>query len=207
MAFTDTLRDVGIVGVIRAADAEAAVAVSAALVAGGVRGVEITYSTPGCCRAIAAARERLATAVVGVGTVRTASELRDAHAAGAAFAVSPHLDEELVALAGELGLPYLPGALTPTEVHRAWRLGAAAVKLFPGSAVGPGYVSALRAPLAGVPLVPTGGVSVANMAEWFAAGVVAVGMGGSLTTGSPGEIEEAARAAAGELARIRAGGP
>jgi len=204
--FLAELRALGIVAVIRGASADDAVTISEALLRGGVRGIEITYSTPDCCTAIERlARTRGDEAVIGVGTVRNGAELEDAHNAGARFAVSPHSDIALIEAARARALPMLPGALTPTEVVRAYDAGASAVKLFPGSAVGPAYVKALRGPLPDIPIMPTGGVSVENMAEWFAAGVIAVGMGGNLAKGSPDEIEAAARKAAAEFARISEG--
>jgi 2-dehydro-3-deoxyphosphogluconate aldolase/(4S)-4-hydroxy-2-oxoglutarate aldolase len=118
--------------------------------------------------------------------------------------VSPHTDEALLAAAKERQVPFLPGALTPTEVVRAFRAGAACVKLFPGSAVGPGYLKALRGPLPHIPLMPTGGVDEKNLAEWLAAGAVAVGMGGNLATGGPEQIEAAARRVAARLGEARA---
>jgi 2-dehydro-3-deoxyphosphogluconate aldolase / (4S)-4-hydroxy-2-oxoglutarate aldolase len=98
----------------------------------------------------------------------------------------------------------LPGAITPTEVVAAWDAGAACVKLFPGSLVGPDYLKALRGPLPDIPLMPTGGVSAENLGQWFAAGAVAVGMGGNLAKGSPAEVEAAARATAAALAAVPA---
>ncbi|GDY12778.1 bifunctional 2-keto-4-hydroxyglutarate aldolase/2-keto-3-deoxy-6-phosphogluconate aldolase [Planctomycetota bacterium] len=202
--FLTTLRRIGVVAVIRGASADAAVAMAEALIRGGVLGIEITYSTPDCPSAIARlARSAPATAAIGVGTVRTIAELEAAHAAGATYAVSPHTDPELIARGRQLALPMLPGAITPSEIVAAWKAGATCIKLFPGSLVGPDYVKALRGPLPDIPLMPTGGVSEDNLGEWFAAGVVAVGMGGNLAKGSPAEIETAARRIMAKLATVR----
>jgi 2-dehydro-3-deoxyphosphogluconate aldolase / (4S)-4-hydroxy-2-oxoglutarate aldolase len=203
-AFLERLSITGVVAVIRAADADAAVAMSQALVRGGVLGIEITFSTPGAPDAIARARRELPNALVGAGTVLEPSQLEAAASAGASFLVSPHFDEALVAAARERGVPFLAGALTPTEVVRAWRAGVTCVKLFPGSAVGPSYVKALRGPLPHIPLMPTGGVDEANLGEWLAAGAVAVGMGGALATGSLETIEAAARRVSAALQKARA---
>jgi 2-dehydro-3-deoxyphosphogluconate aldolase / (4S)-4-hydroxy-2-oxoglutarate aldolase len=165
--------------------------------------MEITFSTPGAADAIRRAKSELPSALIGAGTVLEQEELDAACGAGAAFLVSPHLDEALVARATVLGVPFLPGALTPTEVVRAWRSGAACVKLFPGSAVGPNYLKALRGPLPRVPLMPTGGVDEQNLAEWLRAGAVAVGMGGNLASGTPEQIEAAARRVSAALAAAR----
>ena len=195
MTFLTTLSDLKVVAVIRGSSADHAVAMAQALIRGGVFGIEITYSTPDCCaairRVVAAAP---AEACVGVGTVMTIAQLVDAAHAGARYAVSPHFDATIMAEAKRLGLPMLPGAITPTEIVTAWNAGATCIKLFPGSLVGVDYVKALKGPLPHIPLMPTGGVSLENMHEWFAAGVVAVGMGGNLAKGSPAEIEAAARA-------------
>ncbi len=203
-AFLERLRQTGVMAVIRAASADAALDVSRALVRGGVTGIEITFSTPGAASAIERARRELPDALIGAGTVLTLADLEAACAAGAAFLVSPHFDEALVSAARARQVPFLPGALTATEVVRAWSAGAACVKLFPGSAVGPGYVKALRGPLPHIPLMPTGGVDEKNLGEWFAAGVIAVGMGGALATGTVEAIEAAARRVSQALASARA---
>ncbi len=203
-AFLEQLRNTGVVAVIRAASADAAVAMSHALVRGGVTGIEITFSTPGAPDAIARARKELPTALVGAGTVLNDAELNAAIDAGASFLVSPHTDEALLRAAQAKQVPFLAGALTPTEVVRAYAAGATCVKLFPGSAVGPSYLKALRGPLPHIPLMPTGGVDEKNIGEWLAAGAVAVGMGGSLATGTPDQIEAAARRVSAALGAARA---
>ena len=195
MPFLTTLSHLKVVAVIRGSSAEHAVAMAQALIRGGVFGIEITFSTPDCCAAI---RQVVATApaeaCVGVGTVLDRTQLAEALEAGARYAVSPHFDPLLVAEAKRLGLPMLPGAITPSEIVAAWNAGATCIKLFPGSLVGVDYVKALKAPLPHIPLMPTGGVTLDNLHEWFAAGVVAVGMGGNLAKGSLDDIEAAARA-------------
>jgi 2-dehydro-3-deoxyphosphogluconate aldolase/(4S)-4-hydroxy-2-oxoglutarate aldolase len=204
--FLTRLAEVGVVAVIRAASIDAALAVSHALVRGGVLGIEITFSTPGAAEAIARARRELPTALVGAGTVLDQASLRAACDAGASFLVSPHTDETLIAAGRARGVPFLAGALTPTEIVRAWQLGAACVKVFPGSAVGPSYLKAIKAPLPQIALMPTGGVDEKNLGDWLAAGAVAVGMGGSLATGTPEAIEAAARRAIAALQAARAKG-
>ncbi|MFW5750173.1 MAG: bifunctional 4-hydroxy-2-oxoglutarate aldolase/2-dehydro-3-deoxy-phosphogluconate aldolase [Planctomycetota bacterium] len=206
MEFIEQLKNLGVVAVIRASGVDHATEICRALAAGGVRGLELTYSTPDCCEAIKRMVDEMGeSSVIGVGTVRTVEQLEAAQAAGASFAVSPHFDPDIATAALELKIPMLPGAITPTEVVQVWQSGAAGVKIFPGSLVGPSYLKALRGPLPDIPLMPTGGVSVENMAEWFAAGAVAVGMGGNLAKGSAADIEATARAVTEELARIRAG--
>ena len=168
--FLQQLKETGVVAVIRSPSADAALLASHALVRGGVTGIEITFSTPDAAQAIARARRELSGALVGAGTVLNAEDLEAACDAGASFLVSPHTDSALIARAVERGVPFLAGALTPTEVVHAFNAGAACVKLFPGSAVGPQYLKALRGPLPHIPLMPTGGVDEHNLAEWFSAG-------------------------------------
>jgi 2-dehydro-3-deoxyphosphogluconate aldolase/(4S)-4-hydroxy-2-oxoglutarate aldolase len=162
------------------------------LAAGGLRTVEVTLDSPDALGAIARLRERHPELLVGAGTVRTPDDVEAAAGAGAAFCVAPATVEAAIARAHELGVPFVPGALTPTEVERAWALEPAAVKLFPGSAGGPGYVKELLAPLREVPLVVTGGVDADNAADFLAAGAVAVGAGSSLARAA--DPEAAARA-------------
>ena len=202
--FLTRLAEVGVVAVIRAASIDAALAVSHALVRGGVLGIEITFSTPGAPAAIARARHELPGALIGAGTVLDEASLRAACDAGASFLVSPHTDETLIAAARKRGVPFLPGALTPTEIVRAWQLGATCVKVFPGSAVGPSYLKAIKAPLPHIALMPTGGVDEKNLGDWLAAGAIAVGMGGALASGTPEAIEAAARRVSAALLAARA---
>ena len=115
--------------------------------------------------------------------------------AGASFIVMPHLDVALVGWCAERAIACFPGALTPTEVQRAWEAGASAVKLFPASTVGPGYLGLLHGPFPDLPFIPTGGVSAETAGSWIAAGAIAVGMGAWLIgDGEPAGVEERARA-------------
>ena len=180
----------GVLAVLRAPTAEGAVRAADALVEGGVTGLEITYSTPDVPGVIARVLERHGDGVVvGAGTLRTPGEAREAAGAGASFLVAPGLDDAVVGAMRETGALVMAGALTPTEVMRAEALGVDVVKVFPGSLVGPGYLRSLRGPFPDVTFMPTGGVSADNLAEWLAAGAVAVGAGGELC--SAGHVAEA----------------
>jgi 2-dehydro-3-deoxyphosphogluconate aldolase/(4S)-4-hydroxy-2-oxoglutarate aldolase len=171
----------GVVAIVRGRRAEHLDAVLDVLVDSGIRSLEVTLNTPGALEAIRRACGRYGDDVsVGAGTVRTVADVEDAVAAGAQFLVSPHTDPALGNRARELAVAYLPGALSPTEIVAAWNSGAAAIKLFPARLGGPRYLRDLREPLPDIPIVPTGGISADNVAEWFAAGAVAVGVGGSL---------------------------
>jgi 2-dehydro-3-deoxyphosphogluconate aldolase/(4S)-4-hydroxy-2-oxoglutarate aldolase len=151
----------------------------AALAEAGVGVVEITLDDPAAPPAIERARARGDVSVIA-GTVRRVDQVDLAVAAGAEAVVSPTFDRAVIERAAELGVPAIPGALTPTEVEAAWTAGAALVKLFPAGLGGPRYVRDLLAPLAGLPLLVTGGVDADNAAAFLAAGAVAVGVGSAL---------------------------
>lgn len=183
---TDTLKmvaELGLLAVLRAPDPDGARRAIDALVEVGVRGIEVTYSTPDATAVIAAVSKAYGEDIVlGAGTVTTAAQASEAAEAGARFLVSPGLDDTVVAAMLATGLATMAGALTPTEVMRATRLGVDVVKVFPGSLGGPSYMRSLRGPFPDVPFMPTGGVSVTNVGDWFAAGAVAVGAGGELAS-------------------------
>ena len=145
-----------------------------AVVEGGIRTVEVTLDSEGALRTMERLRSR-GDLTVAAGTVRTVEDADAAVAAGAELCVGPAFSAAVVARCLELGVPAVPGALTPSEIEAAWRAGAALVKLFPASAVGPQYVRAVRVPLGDVPLIVTGGVTAANAAEFLRAGAAAVG--------------------------------
>lgn len=170
-----------LVAVLRAASAARFVEASRVLWSAGIGCFEYTLTTQGTLDAVAEARATLPEALVGVGTVRTVEHLRAAHARGAQFAVSQIFRTDLVAAARELGLAFIPGALTPTEVVTAWDAGVPAVKVSPiGPLGGVGYLNELRGPLPDVAIMPTGGVTLENAAGYLDAGAVAVGVSSAL---------------------------
>jgi 2-dehydro-3-deoxyphosphogluconate aldolase/(4S)-4-hydroxy-2-oxoglutarate aldolase len=171
----------GIVAIARAASMSRVEAAVETLVGAGVTCIEVPLTTPGAVAAIATLVHTYGDAAcIGAGTVLTTNDAIACIDAGAAFLVSPSAVPELVELAAARGVPYLPGALTPTEIVAAWRCGAAAVKLFPASLGGPRYLRDVRAPLPDIPLVPTGGVAIDDVAGYIAAGAKAIGVGGPL---------------------------
>jgi len=177
----DRARAARVFAVIRARDGAGALNAVESIVRGGLTGIEITYTTPGAGDALAAAADRYGDAIVlGAGTIRTPAQAREAVAAGAEFLVSPGLDDGLVSAMRATGAVTMAGALTPTEVMRAEALGVDLVKVFPASLGGPSYLRSLRGPFPDTPFMPTGGVAVANLEEWFGAGAVAVGAGSEL---------------------------
>ncbi|MCW2898457.1 MAG: 2-dehydro-3-deoxyphosphogluconate aldolase [Streptosporangiaceae bacterium] len=194
------LTEAAVVAVLRAPDPDSALRGVDALVAGGVTGIEITYSTPDAPSVIAEIDRRYGDRVVlGAGTVTTPAQATEAVEAGARFLVSPGTTEELARALLATGVTTLMGALTPSEVIRVSELGAHAVKIFPASLGGPGYLKSLRGPFPNIPFVPTGGVNESNIGTWLSAGAVAVGAGGELCSGADlaagrySEIEDTAR--------------
>jgi 2-dehydro-3-deoxyphosphogluconate aldolase/(4S)-4-hydroxy-2-oxoglutarate aldolase len=176
------IHDAGMVAIVRADSAEAALAVAEACIAGGVTALEVAFTTPGTLDVITALRQRHGDAVlIGAGTVLDAPTARMAILAGAQFIISPAIDLPTIRMCLRYQIPALPGAMTPSEIIAALEAGADIVKVFPGEAFGPAYIKALLAPLPHAPLMPTGGVTLDNMADWFKQGSVAVGIGGSLS--------------------------
>ena len=167
---------------IRAESADAALAVVEALLEAGLTVAEITMTVPNAIDAIGSVTKRFANKVlVGAGTVTDAETARRAVDAGAEFIVTPCLVPEVIDAARRADVAVLPGALTPTEVLEAFRLGGDMVKVFPAQSVGgAAYLRALRGPFPDIPLVPTGGVTLDNVREMFDAGAAAVGVGSEL---------------------------
>ena len=177
----EKIKTLGLVAVIRGPTADLTVRMVDALVAGGVKGIEITYSTPNAEEVASTVAKKYGNEIVlGMGTLIEPVQADRAKAAGATFIVSPVSEPELVKAMVASGLVVMAGALTPTEVLQSYRLGSDVIKIFPGSLTGPSYIKALHGPFPYIPMMPTGGVSAANVGEWFAAGVVAVGAGSEL---------------------------
>lgn len=197
MSALDRLSATRVLAVMRAPSADAALHAADALVAGGVTGLEITYSTPDAAKVIAALADRYGARVyLGAGTITRREQAFEAAKAGAEFLVSPGTVPELVQAMQGTGRLVMSGAMTPTEVMVARGLAVDVVKIFPASLGGPGYLKALKGPFPDVVLMPTGGVSPDNVADWFAAGAIAVGAGSDLVS--------AADLAAGDWAAITA---
>ncbi len=175
------IKELGLVAVIRGPSVELTMAMVEALIAGGVTGIEITYSTPNAEGVVTALAKNFGGRIVlGMGTLTEPRQAQSAKDAGATYLVSPVAEPTLVQAMVDSGLVVMAGAFSPTEVLQVYRMGSDVVKIFPGSLAGPGYVKALRGPFPYIPFMPTGGVSAQNVGEWFAAGVVAVGAGSEL---------------------------
>jgi len=175
------LTDPGVIGIIRTRDAAHVLPIFESLIAGGFTAVEVTLTTPDALVSIREARKLAGgRAVIGAGTVVDSEDCRKALDAGAEFIVSPICDAGVAQVANAAAKPVMLGAYTPTEAQQTWRVGADFVKLFPADTLGPKYIKALLAPLPHLRCVPTGGVNLKNLAEFFKAGSAAVGVGSSL---------------------------
>ncbi|MDR2976596.1 MAG: bifunctional 4-hydroxy-2-oxoglutarate aldolase/2-dehydro-3-deoxy-phosphogluconate aldolase [Streptococcaceae bacterium] len=204
------LQTAGIIAVVRGATTEEAMKASEAILAGGITGIELTFTVPSANTVIADLVQKYDNQpeiIIGAGTVLDAVTARIAIMAGAQFIVSPCFDAATAKICNLYQIPYLPGCLTITEMRTALEAGCDIIKLFPGSAFGPSIVKAFKAPLPQLNLMPTGGVSLDNMAEWFKAGVVAVGVGGNLLApaakGDFAEVSAVARQYMEKLNEIR----
>ena len=190
----------GIVAIIRADSGEQLVKVAHALCAGGIDVIEVTFTVPGVLDIISAVRDELGDRVLlGAGTVLDTESARAAMLAGAEFIVCPTVNSEVIQLCNRYDKVVMPGAFTPTEVLAAWEAGADIVKIFPAEIGGPAYLKALHGPLPQIRLLPTGGVNLATIGDFFAAGACAVGLGSALVEkqavaeGNVERIEELAR--------------
>jgi 2-dehydro-3-deoxyphosphogluconate aldolase/(4S)-4-hydroxy-2-oxoglutarate aldolase len=194
MSTLDLLRQDRVLSVVRAPAIDDARDLCAALVAGGIHVVELTFTTPELPRHLerAAATSGETGAVVGAGTVQTAAQAKQAVDAGAQFIVTPGQGPEaaeIVATAHDAGIPIVLGAFTPSEVKTALALGADAVKIFPAHQLGPKYLKDLGGPFPGVPLVPSGGVNAGNARAFLDAGAFAVSAGTDVV--SPADVQAA----------------
>ena len=175
------LEEAGVIAVIRLADGTALRGVADALAAGGVRALEVTMTVPGAVSLIEdLARSLPSDFLVGAGTVLDAETAREVIDAGARFVVSPVFRPPVLEAVHGRDAAALPGCFTPTEILDAWDAGADIVKVFPATALGPGFFNDIRGPLPQVRLMPTGGVTRENAGEWIRAGAVAIGVGTAL---------------------------
>jgi len=175
------IEDLGVVAVIRLPDPAKLRAVIDAMAAGGVRALEVTMTVPRAIELIAEIAPTLPRGfLIGAGTVLDGPTAVRAANAGAQFIVSPVFRKEIITAAHVRDVPAMPGCMTPTEILEASDAGADIVKVFPATALGPGFLKDVRAPLPDVRLMPTGGVTIDNAGDWIRAGAVAVGVGSAL---------------------------
>ena len=178
---THRITSSGLIAIMRHTEARRAIETAEALREASVEVVEVTMNTSGALEMLRALTTHFGqNLVIGAGTVLSVDAARQAMDAGARLIVSPHLDEAIVRFSVEHGVVVIPGAFTPTEILRAWTSGASLVKVFPAGPVGPRYLRDLLAPLNDIPLVPTGGVTLDNAADFIRAGAAALGLGSAL---------------------------
>jgi 2-dehydro-3-deoxyphosphogluconate aldolase/(4S)-4-hydroxy-2-oxoglutarate aldolase len=188
-----------VIAVLRTSHASEYLPVIESLVTGGVRFIELTLTTGGVFDHLAKIKAAFGgTAEIGIGTVTTTGQAERALDVGAQFLVTPSTNLDIVHTAVARGIPIVPGGLTPTELHAGWSAGAAAVKVFPASVVGPDYIGHLHGPFPQMQLIPSGGVTIEDAPRWISAGALAVSLGGPLVGdafdgGSLAQLTERAR--------------
>jgi 2-dehydro-3-deoxyphosphogluconate aldolase / (4S)-4-hydroxy-2-oxoglutarate aldolase len=175
--WTSLLAQYRAIAVIRAPNFDLGLEMARSVSAGGIRLIEVTWDSAEPTRLIETLRTELPGCIIGTGTILTLDQLQDAIACGAQFAFSPYCNPAVIEAANLVGIPIIPGALTPTEILTAWQAGADSIKVFPISAMGnASYIKSLRDPLKGIPLIPTGGVTIENAPELIQAGAIGVGI-------------------------------
>jgi len=175
------IEECGVVAVLTVERVEDAVPLARALLAGGVKAMELTLRTPAAVDALRAVVAEVPEMLAGVGTVLTAAQVAQVHEAGAAFAVAPGTNPTVLQTAKELGLPFAPGVATPSEIEQALELGCRVLKFFPAEPIGGlPYLRSMATPYAhlGIRFMPLGGVNAKNMADYMKSPLV-LGVGGS----------------------------
>lgn len=183
----------GVVAVVREESQKRAIEAARAVIKGGIKGIEVTFSVPQADQVIAQLKEEYqndSSVTIGVGTVLDAVTARLAIIAGAEFVVSPCFDQATAEMCNFYQVPYMPGCMTITEMQQAIKSGADIVKLFPANNFTPQMIKAAKAPLPHVNIMPTGGVNLENIAAWKQAGAIVVGVGGNLFKGVKDENYE-----------------
>jgi 2-dehydro-3-deoxyphosphogluconate aldolase / (4S)-4-hydroxy-2-oxoglutarate aldolase len=171
-----------IIAIIRLGNGDQAHAAAHALSNAGMKLIEITLNTPGALALITTLSAELPNCVIGAGTVLSGDDARKAVEAGARFLVSPIAPEEMIHIGKKSGAITIAGGLTPSEIYNAHKMGADFIKPFPLAGIGPQYIRALKGPFPEIEFIPTNGVTMENMLEFFDAGVAAVGLGSVLVS-------------------------
>lgn len=206
LAVLEKVLQSGIVAIVRTDNADKAKKIVGAISEGGIKVIEVTMSVPGAIDVIKELSGFCAQAgiTLGVGSVLDPETARAAILAGAEYVVTPCLNPAVIKLCNRYQVPSMPGAMSVREVVEAMEAGADIVKVFPGELLGPQFIKAVHGPIPQAPLMPTGGVASDNVKEWFAAGAVALGVGGSLTAGAKtGDYAAVTAAAKLFVAKIR----
>ncbi|MDO5375057.1 MAG: bifunctional 2-keto-4-hydroxyglutarate aldolase/2-keto-3-deoxy-6-phosphogluconate aldolase [Staphylococcus rostri] len=180
------LHDNYLVAVVRGNSKEHAIAAVQQMIEGGIYNIEVTFTTPQAEQVIAELikQNNDPKVVIGAGTVMDAVTARIAILNGAAYVVSPHFDSKIAEVCNMYSTPYLPGCGSVTEIVQAMTVGVDVVKLFPGDFLGPNFIKNVHGPIPDIALMPSGGVSIDNLAEWVEKGAYAVGIGSALLKGA-----------------------
>lgn len=171
--------------VIRGETAEDGLKISKGAYDGGIKNIEVTFSTPNIQYVISKLIKQTSNrddVVIGAGSVFDVTSARIAILSGAQFIVSPTLVEDIAKLCNFYDIPYVPGCATPTEIQKALELGCNVIKVFPGNVLSSGFIGAIQGPMPQVNMMPTGGVNIDNLQDWISKGAWAVGIGGSLVS-------------------------
>lgn len=179
------LKDSGVVAVIRADKIETAERIVEAIVKGGITAIEVTMTVPNAFDLIRRLSEKYqgTDVLIGAGSVTDLVSAKNSIDAGAKYIVGPTFDQDVVNICNEFQVPVIPGAMSPTEVVNAMKAGADIVKIFPATLFGPKIIKAIKGPIPHASLLPTGGVNLENVQDWFKAGACAVGVGSALSKG------------------------
>lgn len=194
MSGIERIKESGIVAIIRGQQRENILSIIEALLKGGVSTVEVTADTPGITAALEEARKEFGKDIyLGAGTVLDPETAKLVINSGAEFVISPTMNVDTIRLTKRYGALSMPAAMTPTEMLTAFEAGADVIKLFPARSLGASYIKDVRGPLPQIPILPTGGIGLENMEEFFQAGAIGVGIGSSLVKGnmdvSPDELK------------------
>ncbi|WP_233269368.1 bifunctional 2-keto-4-hydroxyglutarate aldolase/2-keto-3-deoxy-6-phosphogluconate aldolase [Alteribacillus sp. YIM 98480] len=198
----------GITAVIRGDSKEEALQTARACLRGGITSIEVTWTIPEAARVLETlSNEAEENHLIGAGTIIEGPTAEDALRAGAKYIVGPNFAQDVVRLTLQHQVPYLPGCMTITEMIEARKSGADVIKLFPGSQFGPSFIKAVHGPMPGLPIMPTGGVSLDNVDDWLNAGAAAVGVGGEFTklasNGNYKAVEELAEQFVGKVKKVK----
>lgn len=183
ISILEKLEKTGVVAVVRGESQEECYRTAVSCIRGGILAIEVTFTAPKADKVI----EQLISeyseydVIIGAGTVLDSTTARLAIMSGAQFVVSPSFDKEVALLCNSYQVPYMPGCMTVTECQEALKYGSDIIKIFPGNILGKEFISSLKGPLPYINVMPTGGVNLSNMHEWFELGVIAVGVGSNLT--------------------------
>ncbi|SHE75625.1 2-keto-3-deoxy-phosphogluconate aldolase [Caldanaerobius fijiensis DSM 17918] len=187
----EKIKNSGIVAIIRGAKSDTILKIIQALREGGIDNIEITVEVPGAIEIIKEVNAQLRNEIyLGAGTVLDGETARLAILAGAQFIVSPSMHPDVITVSKRYGKIVIPGAMTPTEIVRAYELGADMVKVFPADVLGPQYIKEIRGPLSHIPIMVTGGIDLHNAADFIKAGATVIGIGGSLISQKISQDEE-----------------